>query len=108
MLPRRHVPKHPWCFNVLNQGGPSRASGRSRTGRNFRGPPRRGFGNTAGADGFIAIMLPLLALAGIMLAGGLIVGKFGLPRPVDTRMLIGGVMMISGLGFLFQGLAHLF
>jgi hypothetical protein len=53
-------------------------------------------------------MLPLLALAGIMLAGGLIVGKFGLPRPVDTRMLVGGVMMISGLGFLFQGLAHLF
>ena len=58
--------------------------------------------------GLSRIMLPLLALAGIMLAGGLIVGKFGLPRPVDTRMLIGGVMMISGLGFLFQGLAHLF
>ena len=52
-------------------------------------------------------MLPLLVLAAILLAGGLIVGRFRAPRPIDARMWIGGAMMMAGLSFLVQGLAKL-
>jgi|EndMetStandDraft_2_1072991.scaffolds.fasta_scaffold38060_2 hypothetical protein len=52
-------------------------------------------------------MLPLLVLAAIMFAGGLIVGRFRVPRPIDARIWIGGVMMVAGLVFLVQGLAQL-
>lgn len=52
-------------------------------------------------------MLPLLVLAAILLAGGLIVGRFRVPRAIDARIWIGIVMMVAGLVFLFQGLALL-
>ena len=52
-------------------------------------------------------MLPLLVLAGILLAGGLIVGRFRVPRPIDARIWIGIVMMVAGLVFFVQGLARL-
>lgn len=52
-------------------------------------------------------MLPLLVLAAIMLAGGLIVGRFRVARPIDGRIWIGGVMMLAGLIFLIQGLGQL-
>jgi hypothetical protein len=52
-------------------------------------------------------MLPLLVLAAILLAGGIIVGKFRVPRPIDARLCIGGVMMLAGLIFLVQGLTRL-
>jgi hypothetical protein len=52
-------------------------------------------------------MLPLLVLAGILLAGGLVVGRFRTPRPIDARLWIGVVMMVAGLVFLVQGLALL-
>ena len=52
-------------------------------------------------------MLPLLVLAGILLAGGLIVGRFRVPRPIDARLWIGVMMIVAGLVFLVQGLGLL-
>jgi len=49
-------------------------------------------------------MLPLLVLAGIFLVAGIIVGRFRTPRAIDTRMTVGGVLIISGVTFLVQGL----
>jgi len=52
-------------------------------------------------------MLPLLVLAGILLAGGLIVGRFRVARPIDARLWIGVMMIVAGLVFLVQGLGLL-
>ena len=52
-------------------------------------------------------MLPLLVLAGILLAVGIVVGRFRKPRPIDARMTVGAVLMLSGAIFLVQGLMHL-
>ena len=47
-------------------------------------------------------MLPLLILGGVLIAAGLIAGRFTTPRAIDTRMTVGGVMILSGVGFLVQ------
>jgi hypothetical protein len=52
-------------------------------------------------------MLPLLVLAGIFLAVGIVVGRFRKPRPIDARMTVGALMMFSGAIFLVQGLLQL-
>jgi len=52
-------------------------------------------------------MLPLLILAGILLAGGIIVGRFRTPRAIDARMTVGAFMILSGAIFLVQGLRQL-
>jgi hypothetical protein len=49
-------------------------------------------------------MLPLLILAGIFLATGIIVGRFRTPREIDARMTVGALMVFSGVIFLVQGL----
>jgi len=49
-------------------------------------------------------MLPLLVLAGIFLAAGIIVRRFRTPRAIDARMTGGAPMMLSGVIFLVQGL----
>ena len=50
------------------------------------------------------VMLPLLILAGIFLATGIIVGRFRTPRAIDARMTVGALMVFSGVIFLVQGL----
>ena len=52
-------------------------------------------------------MLPLLVLAGILLIGGISVGRFGRPRPIDARMTVGALMVLSEVIFLVQGLRQL-
>jgi hypothetical protein len=52
-------------------------------------------------------MLPLLVLGGVLIAAGIIAGKFRPPRPIDTRMMVGAIMIFSGMAFLAQAVALL-
>ena len=47
-------------------------------------------------------MHPLFLLGAVFVVAGLIAGKFTTPRPIDTRMTVGGVMILSGMVFLVQ------
>ena len=47
-------------------------------------------------------MHPLFIIGGVFVVAGLIAGKFTTPRPIDTRMTVGGVMVLSGVVFLLQ------
>jgi hypothetical protein len=52
-------------------------------------------------------MLPLLVIGALLMATGLIAGKFTPPRPIDARMMVGALMIFSGVAFLVTAVAKI-